>query len=122
VLLVDDNPDLVEPLCKLLTQIGHEVEAAADAPSALRIVQSFTPDIAFLDIGLPVMDGYELARQLRRLSSCATMPLVAVTGYAQEDDRRRAFESGFTEHLSKPLEPRRVFECIERLCPGGRSG
>jgi signal transduction histidine kinase/CheY-like chemotaxis protein len=117
VLVVDDNPDAATLLFELLTQVGHEVETANDAPNALQIVQRFAPDIAFLDIGLPVMDGYELARQLRRLSSCAATPLVAVTGYAQEDDRRCALESGFTEHLSKPLDPRRVLECIERLCP-----
>jgi signal transduction histidine kinase/ActR/RegA family two-component response regulator len=120
VLVVDDNPDGAELLREVLTQVGHEVRTAADAPSALQLVQTFAPDIAFLDIGLPVMDGYELARQLRRVSDLATTPLVAVTGYAQQDDRRRALESGFTEHLSKPLVPDRVIECIERLCAGAR--
>jgi CheY-like chemotaxis protein len=120
VLVVDDNPDGAELLREVLTQVGHEVHTAADAPSALQLVQTFAPDIAFLDIGLPVMDGYELARQLRRVSDLATTPLVAVTGYAQQDDRRRALESGFTEHLSKPLVPDRVIECIERLCAGAR--
>jgi PAS domain S-box-containing protein len=118
VLVVDDNPDGAELLREVLTQVGHEVKTAADAPSALQLVQSFAPDIAFLDIGLPVMDGYELARQLRRVADLATTPLVAVTGYAQSDDRRRALASGFTEHLSKPLVPDRVIECIERLCAG----
>jgi signal transduction histidine kinase len=116
VLVVDDNPDAVELLHDALRQVGHEVRTAADAPSALQLVQSFAPDIAFIDIGLPVMDGYELARQLRRVSSFAMTPLVAVTGYAQDNDRRRALASGFTEHLSKPLTPDRVFDCIESLC------
>jgi signal transduction histidine kinase/ActR/RegA family two-component response regulator len=117
VLVVDDNPDAAELLSDALTEVGHEVLTAADAPSALQLVQSFKPDIAFLDIGLPVMDGYELARQLRRMSSLAVTPLVAVTGYAQDDDRRRAIASGFTEHLAKPLTPDRVLDCIQRLCP-----
>jgi CheY-like chemotaxis protein/two-component sensor histidine kinase len=120
VLVVDDNPDAAELMYDALTEVGHEVRTAADAPSALQIVQTFAPDIAFLDIGLPVMDGYELARQLRRIPALKSTPLVAVTGYAQEDDRQRAFASGFTEHLAKPLTPDRVLGCIERLCPIAR--
>jgi PAS domain S-box-containing protein len=118
VLVVDDNPDGAELLREVLTRMGHEVQTAADAPSALQLVQTFAPDIAFLDIGLPVMDGYELARQLRTVADLATTPFVAVTGYAQHDDRLRALANGFTEHLSKPLAPDRVLECIERLCVG----
>jgi signal transduction histidine kinase/CheY-like chemotaxis protein len=120
VLVVDDNPDAAELMYDALTEVGHEVRTAADAPSALQIVQTFALDIAFLDIGLPVMDGYELARQLRRIPSLSTVPLVAVTGYAQDGDRQRAFASGFTEHLAKPLTPDRVLGCIERLCPVAR--
>jgi PAS domain S-box-containing protein len=116
VLLVDDNADAAKLLHVVLMQLGHEVQTAVDAPSALQLVQTFTPDIAFLDIGLPVMDGYELTRQLRRMPRFAATPLVAVTGYAQYDDRRRAFASGFDEHLAKPLGLDRVLECIERLC------
>jgi CheY-like chemotaxis protein/two-component sensor histidine kinase len=122
VLVVDDNPDAVELLSDVLTEVGHEVRTAPDAPSALQLVQTFVPDIAFLDIGLPVMDGYELARQLRRVSELATTPLVAVTGYAQNDDRQRAFASGFTEHLAKPLTPERVLGCVERFCAAEHLG
>jgi CheY-like chemotaxis protein/anti-sigma regulatory factor (Ser/Thr protein kinase) len=120
VLVVDDNPDAAELMYDALSEVGHDVRTAADAPSALQNVQTFAPDIAFLDIGLPVMDGYELARQLRRIPALKATPLVAVTGYAQEDDRQRAFASGFTEHLAKPLTPDRVLGCIERLCPKAR--
>ncbi len=116
VLIVDDNPDAADMLRAVLEQAGHDVRTAPDAPSGLQLVQSFVPDIAFLDIGLPVMDGYELARLLRRTRGLASTPLVAVTGYAQQDDRRRAIANGFTEHLSKPLMPDRVLECIDRLC------
>jgi CheY-like chemotaxis protein len=98
-----------------LIEAGHEVRTANDGPSALQLVEVFVPDIAFLDIGLPAMDGYELARLLRRLPSLAHVPLVAITGYAQEDDRQRALASGFREHLAKPLDFELVLTCIERL-------
>ena len=98
-----------------LVAAGHEVRHAGDGPSALQLVETFLPDIAFLDIGLPVMDGYELAGLLRRVPSLAHTPLVAITGYAREDDRQRAFASGFSEHLAKPLRLDRVLECIESL-------
>jgi len=122
VLVVDDNPDAAELLEDALASAGHEVRTAPDGPSALQLVKSFAPDIAFLDIGLPVMDGYELAGLLRRLPALRGVPLVAVTGYAQDDDRQRALDSGFTEHLAKPLDPDRVLECIERLRPVGARG
>jgi PAS domain S-box-containing protein len=117
VLVVDDNPDAAELLEDALACAGHEVRTAPDGPSALQLVKRFSPDIAFLDIGLPVMDGYELAGMLRRLPALRGVPLVAVTGYAQDNDRQRALDSGFTEHLAKPLDPDRVLECIERLRP-----
>jgi PAS domain S-box-containing protein len=122
VLLVDDNPDAAELLEDALASAGHEVRTAPDGPSALQLVKSFVPDIAFLDIGLPVMDGYELAGLLLRVPALRGVPLVAVTGYAQDNDRQRALDSGFTEHLAKPLDPARVLECIERLRPARDRG
>jgi PAS domain S-box-containing protein len=119
VLVVDDNPDAAELLEDALAAAGHDVRTAPDGPSALQLVESFVPEIAFLDIGLPVMDGYELAGLLRRLPALRAVPLVAVTGYAQDDDRQRALASGFTEHLAKPLDPDRVIDCIARLPPAG---
>jgi CheY-like chemotaxis protein len=117
VLLVDDNRDASELLEDALTEMGHEVRTAADGSSALQLVlvQAFTPDIAFLDIGLPVMDGCELARELRGIPSLENTPLVAITAYTGDADRRRAFASGFTEYLAKPLAFERVIGCIERL-------
>ncbi|HTC72007.1 MAG TPA: response regulator, partial [Solirubrobacteraceae bacterium] len=120
VLLVEDNPDAAGLLEKALMWAGHDVRTAADGPSALQLVQTFTPEIAFLDIGLPEMDGYELAQHLRSVPGLADTPFVAVTGYAQDDDRRRALANGFTEHLAKPLTPDRVIECIEDFCPLAR--
>jgi signal transduction histidine kinase/CheY-like chemotaxis protein len=115
VLIVDDNPDAVELLAEALVEVGHEVRTAGDGPSALQLVETFVPEIAFLDVGLPVMDGYELAGLLRRVPSLAHTPLVAITGYAQQDDSRRALASGFAEHLAKPVQLGRVLGCIERL-------
>jgi PAS domain S-box-containing protein len=120
VLLVEDNPDAAGLLQKALMWAGHDVRTAADGPSALRLVQTFAPEIAFLDIGLPGMNGYELAQHLRIVPGLADTPFVAVTGYAQDDDRRRALANGFTEHLAKPLAPDRVIECIKDFCPLAR--
>ena len=120
VLLVDDNPDAAGLLREALTWAGHDVRTAVDGPSTLQLVQTFTPEIAFLDIGLPVMDGYELAQLLRSVPGLADTPFVAVTGYAQDDDRRRALANGFSEHLAKPLMPDRVIECIKDFCPLAR--
>jgi signal transduction histidine kinase len=121
VLVVDDNPDAAEVLADALVEAGHEVRTVGDGPSALQLVDAFVPDIAFIDIGLPAMDGFELATLLRRIPSLVRTPLVAITGYAQEDDRQRAFASGFSEHLAKPLDLDRVLECIESLSDPSRA-
>jgi PAS domain S-box-containing protein len=115
VLVVDDNPDAAALLADALGHAGHDVRTVGDGPSALQLVDTFVPDVAFVDIGLPAMDGYELASLLRRLPRLVHTPLVAITGYAQDDDRQRALASGFSEHLAKPLHVDRVLECIEDL-------
>jgi signal transduction histidine kinase/ActR/RegA family two-component response regulator len=120
VLIVEDNPDTVALLEQALVAAGHEVRTAGDGPSALRLVENYQPDVALLDIGLPGIDGYELAGLLKRVPRLAQMSLIAVTGYAQEDDRKRALASGFTEHLSKPLYLDRLLELIEHLAPRPR--
>jgi CheY-like chemotaxis protein len=117
VLVVDDNSDSVELLAEALAEMGNEVRATGDGPSALQLVETFVPDIALLDIGLPVMEGYELAGLLRRIPGLTHTPLVAITGYAQQNDRRRALASGFNEHFAKPLDLARIAECLERLAP-----
>jgi CheY-like chemotaxis protein len=93
------------------------VRTVGDGPSALQLIETFVPHIAFLDIGLPAMDGYELAGLLRQVPSLTHTPLVALTGYAQEDDRQRALANGFGDHLVKPIHLDRVLECIGRLSP-----
>jgi signal transduction histidine kinase len=115
VLIVDDNPDAVSLLADALLEMGHSVRTAVDGPSALEIVTTFVPDVALLDIGLPVMDGYELAGLLRRIPSLARTCLVAFTGYAGDGDRSRALASGFNEHFAKPLQIDRLLALIESL-------
>ena len=101
VLVVDDNQDAAELIAEALAAAGHEVRTAFDGPAALAISESFDPDVVFLDIGLPVMDGYEVARRLR--AQDRKMTLVAITGYGQEADRKRAMAAGFDSHLVKPV-------------------
>ena len=105
ILLVDDNRDAVESTCMLLRHWGHDVEAANDGAGALEAVARDRPDIVLLDIGLPGIDGYEVARRIRASEAGADTALVAMTGYGQAEDRRRSSEAGFTMHLVKPVEP-----------------
>jgi len=102
VLVVDDNPDAAELLADVLRVHGHEARIAHDGPVALRVAAAFNPEVALLDIGLPVMDGYELARKLRH--QMGSVRLIAVTGYGQDADRQRAREAGFDAHMIKPIE------------------
>jgi len=103
VLIVDDNEDAAGLLERALSIWGQVVRVAHDGPSALRIVETFMPDVALLDIGLPAMDGYELARRLRAMPALAGLRLVAVTGYGQASDRQAAEAAGFHEHVVKPV-------------------
>jgi CheY-like chemotaxis protein len=104
VLVVDDNNDAAEMLAEALEVLGCETDVAYDGPSALEAAKRFRPQVVFLDIGLPVMDGYEVARRMRRDPELAPVRLVAVTGYGQASDRRRAREAGFDEHVVKPID------------------
>jgi len=113
ILIVDDNEDLASLIAELLEHQGHAVQLAHDGPSALEVAARFQPDMALLDIGLPVMDGYELGRQLRDLRS-GEIQLVAVTGYSQEADRKRSEEAGFSGHLVKPLSPELLARLVEK--------
>ena len=103
-LLVDDNSAALFVLKRLVAKIGpHEVATASDGPSALAEAKAFRPEIALLDIGLPGMDGYEVARRMRADPDLAGIKLVALTGYGQDEDRRRSEEAGFDRHLVKPV-------------------
>jgi CheY-like chemotaxis protein len=105
VLVVDDNQDAANLLGALLTSFGCEVRVVHDGPAALTTVATFCPDIALIDIGLPEMDGLQLARRLRDLTILERTRLVAVTGYGQDGDRSASFAAGFSAHLVKPVDP-----------------
>ena len=105
ILVVDDNRDAADMLGSLLTTHGHEVVVAYDAAAALREAAGFKPDVGLLDIGMAGMDGYELARRLRGDRQLRRLFLVAITGWGQEEDRRRALSAGFDAHLTKPADP-----------------
>ncbi|MEO6447541.1 MAG: ATP-binding protein [Gemmatimonadaceae bacterium] len=113
VLVVDDNVDAVELLSEILREVGHEVEIAHDGPQALKLVEHFSPQVAIVDIGLPVMDGYELALKLRERLRGTPLRLIALTGYGQEEDRRRSREAGFAHHLVKPLDAQRLLDVVQ---------
>ena len=105
ILVVDDNVDGAESLALLLKMLGHAVFIAHNGPAALESARTMLPEIILLDIGLPGMNGYEVARKLRQQPEIETVLLVAVTGYGQEEDRRRSKNAGFDRHLVKPLTP-----------------
>jgi signal transduction histidine kinase/CheY-like chemotaxis protein len=105
ILVVDDNVDAADSIAMLLNMEGHETRAVNTARAALLAVPEFRPEVVLLDIGLPEMDGYEVARRLRAQNGRHRMRLVAVTGYGQPADRRRAHAAGFDEHMVKPVEP-----------------
>src|SRR5262249_44936038 len=112
ILLVDDYRYVAEPLRKLLTLEGHDVKIADDGPSALAEISNYRPDIALLDIGLPGIDGYELAARIRQQAEYESMILIALTGYGQEEDLHRAWDAGFDFHLTKPIECAVLLELI----------
>jgi PAS domain S-box-containing protein len=113
ILVVDDNRDSTEVLALLLSQRGYEVEVAHDAVAGLKGALAFRPSVALLDIGLPEMDGYELARRLKAKPALRNVRLIAVTGYGQPSDREKALGAGFFEHVTKPFEFERLAELIE---------
>lgn len=114
ILLVDDNADARETLAGAFIATGHEVRTAADAFEALKRVEEFHPDVAVLDIGLPVMDGYELAERLRRREG-RPIKLVALTGYGQPEDKARAHRAGFLAHFAKPVDFVQLLATLDTL-------
>jgi two-component system CheB/CheR fusion protein len=104
VLIVEDNADAAESMLLLLELLGHHVRVAGDGPSALEAARANPPDVMLVDIGLPGMDGYELARHVRQDEHLRRVILVALTGYGREEDRQQAFAAGFDYHLVKPVD------------------
>ncbi len=117
LLVVDDNMDAAESLALMLRLHGHDVRVAHDGPSALKMANDCRPDMIFLDIGMPVMNGYEVAERLRQQPGMESVRLVALTGWGQQEDRRRSAEAGFDDHFVKPMEPKALedlLDCLKR--------
>jgi signal transduction histidine kinase len=115
VLVVDDNQDAADTIGEVLTELGYDIRIAYDGPRALEVAREFKPDVCLLDIGLPVMDGYELARMIRQLEGMpAGLRLIAATGYGQDADRRRSEEAGFSAHIVKPLNVEVLADVLEQ--------
>ena len=115
LLVVDDNKDAAESMSMLLEMWGHDVAFAYDGPSALETAQQWRPQAVLLDIGLPGMDGYEVAARLRELPQAKGAVLIAITGYGQEDDRVRSRQVGIDHHLIKPVAPDALRNLIDSL-------
>ena len=115
ILLVDDDPDSSEPLSLLLQSKGHETRVATDGAQAISVADEFKPNCVLLDLGLPRMDGYEVARRLRDRPYGSDVVLVAVTGWAGRDIRSRAAEAGFDYHIVKPVNWDEVEKIVRRV-------
>lgn len=114
-LVVDDVADVTEMLAVLLTHAGYDVMTAASARAALEIARARQFDVVISDIGMPEMNGYQLAREMRTIPGYETVPMVAVTGYSMFDDRERSTNAGFNAHMTKPIDPRALIDLIEQL-------
>jgi CheY-like chemotaxis protein len=110
ILIADDDPDGAETLAVLLRAYGHDVRVASDGPATLEVAKGFLPQVVFLDLGMPGMDGYQIAGELRRMDGLSATLLVALTGYSRELDRQRAYEAGFDVFLVKPTSPKLLAE------------
>jgi len=115
ILVVDDNADAAESLATLLAISGHETRMAHDGKDAVKQAEQFNPDVVFLDIGMPVLDGHETARLIRQQPWGKDMVLIALTGWGQNEDRRRSQDAGFNHHLVKPADPDQVAKLLASI-------
>lgn len=114
IVLVEDNQDIRESMHELLTDLGHSVQAASDGGTGVDLILSAAPDVAIVDVGLPVLDGYQLAKRVRSAAGRNDIRLIAMTGYGQESDRIKAREAGFDAHLVKPANLNAVMDALSR--------
>jgi CheY-like chemotaxis protein len=121
VLVVDDNADAAESVALFLRLEGHDTITALDGLQAIELCRSFAPDVVVIDIGLPGLNGYELAQQLRASPETAHMQLIALTGYGQESDVRAAKEAGFDHHFIKPMNPAEIHRVIATRVSANRN-
>jgi DNA-binding response OmpR family regulator len=116
VLVVDDNEDAADSLAMLLSASGDAVRVAYDGEQALELDAAFLPDVVLLDIGLPKISGYDVARQIRAARGAEPL-VVAITGWGQQEDRQRAHDAGFDHHFTKPVDLDRLMELVDRERP-----
>jgi signal transduction histidine kinase/ActR/RegA family two-component response regulator len=121
VLIVEDNPDAAEMLELAVAQLGHVTAIARDGAAAIATATQFAPDVVLLDIGLPVMNGYDVVQALRRMPAFADVHIAAVTGWGQEEDRRKARDAGFDSHFTKPLSPAALESLLTTIAQRSRS-
>ena len=120
VLIVEDNLDAAEMLEMAVSQLGHVTRLAHDGATAITVATQFAPDVIFLDVGLPVMNGYAVVRALREVPEFDRVHIAAVTGWGQEEDRRKAREAGFDSHFTKPLSPAAMEDLLARIAQGAQ--
>jgi CheY-like chemotaxis protein len=115
LLVVDDNVDAADTLALLLRQAGHQVRVAHTGAAAVQSALSCQPEVVLLDIGLPGMDGYQVAARLREVPQLKKTTVIAMTGYGEDSDRQRAFQAGFDHHFLKPIDPERLQDFLATL-------
>jgi CheY-like chemotaxis protein len=118
ILVVDDNRDAADSLATLIRSFGHEVKAVYDGSQALDETSAFEPDMALVDIGMPGLDGYETVAELRQRRGNVHLIVVAVTAWSRDEDKRRAYDSGFDLHVTKPMSLEKLKELLHLLDPG----
>lgn len=112
ILIVDDNRDLATSLARLLRMSGHDIEVVYDGHTAIEVARTYRPNVILLDIGLPSLDGYQVARILRQ-EGFHDMIIIAISGYGQDEDRRRAEEAGMDYHLTKPVDLKSITDLLQ---------
>lgn len=122
ILVVDDDADSAESLAKLIQLLGYETKAVFRGSEAIEEVESFLPDMALIDIGMPDLNGYETVQRIRQKRGSAHIILVAVTGWSRDEDKRRAYESGFDLHIAKPMDEKTLRELLALLNPPAEGG
>ena len=117
ILVVDDNADTANSLAMVLRRMGHDILTAHDGLEAVHAAATFRPEVILLDIGLPKMNGYDVAKQIRQQPWDKKVAIIAVSGWGQEEDKRRALEAGFDHHLTKPVEPAALIRLLALIAP-----
>jgi CheY-like chemotaxis protein len=117
ILVVDDNRDAADSLARLIQSFGLDAKAVYDGSEALEVTAEFQPDMALVDLGMPGMDGFETVTELRRRRGNVHLIVVAVTAWSRDEDKRKAYDSGFDLHVPKPMSVERLKEVLELLGP-----